>query len=86
MGQKTDVSIQHSHYKASMPANWDKAAQGLAMIEEAQNNGLEMSMDMYPYTAGSTRLIALIAGMGTGRRHTGFIGTFKRPADPPRDQ
>ena len=60
IGQATGASLQHSHYKATLTHNWEKAAQGLKMIEAAQKSGLDFSMDMYPYTAGSTRLIALL--------------------------
>jgi len=60
IGRKTGAAIQHSHYKAMQPENWDKALTGLQMIEEACASGIDMTADMYPYTAGSTGLIYLL--------------------------
>ncbi len=60
IGKKTGAAIQHSHYKAMQPENWGKALEGLAMIEAACADGLDMHADMYPYTAGSTGLVYLL--------------------------
>ena len=60
IGKKTGAAIQHCHYKAMHPKNWDKAAKGLQMIEAACTEGINMSADMYPYTAGSSGLIYLL--------------------------
>jgi N-acyl-D-amino-acid deacylase len=60
IGRKTGAAIQHSHYKAMWSGNWDKALTGLQMIDKAQSEGIDMSPDMYPYAAGSTRLTAIL--------------------------
>ena len=60
IGRKTGSAIQHCHYKAMHPRNWDKAAAGLKMIEEAVADGIDMTADMYPYTAGSSGLIYML--------------------------
>jgi len=44
------------HLKASGRENWSKLDRVLARIEEARRNGLQISADMYTYTAGATGL------------------------------
>jgi N-acyl-D-amino-acid deacylase len=46
------------HFKAAGEANWPKQAQAIAMIEHARAHGLDISANMYTYTAGATGLDA----------------------------
>ena len=46
------------HFKAAGRDNWPKQAQAIAMIEHARGHGLDISANMYTYTAGATGLDA----------------------------
>ena len=46
------------HLKAAGQSNWNKLDQAIAKIEAAQQAGIEITADMYTYTAGSTGLDA----------------------------
>jgi len=46
------------HLKAAGKENWPKLDQAIERIEAAQKEGLEITADMYTYTAGSTGLDA----------------------------
>jgi N-acyl-D-amino-acid deacylase len=46
------------HLKASGESNWKKLDAAIAKIEAARKQGLEITADMYTYTAGSTGLDA----------------------------
>jgi N-acyl-D-amino-acid deacylase len=46
------------HLKAAGRANWPKMAQAIARIERARAEGVDLSADMYAYTAGATGLDA----------------------------
>src|SRR5690606_15407004 len=46
------------HLKAAGERNWPKMAQAIARIESARAEGLEVSANMYAYTAGATGLSA----------------------------
>ena len=52
------VPVEIYHLKAAGKRNWDKAAQAIAKIDSARAAGLDVSADMYPYTAGGTALAA----------------------------
>jgi len=60
IGRETDTAVQISHFKASGKSNWDKSAKALELIDNAHADGLDVSMDMYPYIAGSTGLISML--------------------------
>ena len=47
-----------SHHKCLLPRNWGSSATTLGSIDRARASGLDVAMDVYPYTASSTILIA----------------------------
>lgn len=61
IGEEAGVAVEISHHKAAERANWGKVAESLRLIEEARARGLDVTVDVYPYTAGSTMLGVLVA-------------------------
>lgn len=47
------LSVQISHHKAAGRRNWGKVAESLARVERAVAEGVDVTLDVYPYTAGS---------------------------------
>jgi N-acyl-D-amino-acid deacylase len=60
IGRETGASVQISHFKAAGRQNWGKSKKALVLIDQACKEGLDVCTDMYPYTAGSTTLIAFL--------------------------
>lgn len=60
IGRDSGVSVHISHFKSNGRANWGKAPQALAMVEESRRKDVELTFDQYPYTAGSTFLGSLL--------------------------
>lgn len=60
IGEQAGLPVQISHHKASGHSNWGKVRKTLAMLDAARERGLEVHSDMYPYTAGSTMLAAML--------------------------
>jgi N-acyl-D-amino-acid deacylase len=79
IGREVGVPVQISHFKAGGKANWDKAPLALELIDEARRDGLDVTMDMYPYNAGSTHLGALLPTWAT---EGGLTSVFKRLLSP----
>lgn len=53
--------VHISHLKAMGKRNWEKKIpQALALIEQARAEGLDITCDVYPYTAGSTQLMHIL--------------------------
>jgi N-acyl-D-aspartate/D-glutamate deacylase len=62
IGREAGVPVQISHHKASGRGNWGKVVDSLALIDRARAEGLDVTVDVYPYTAGSTLLTVILAG------------------------
>jgi N-acyl-D-aspartate/D-glutamate deacylase len=60
VGREGDLPVQISHVKAAGRPNWGKVADALALIDAARDEGLDVMADVYPYTASSTMLRALL--------------------------
>ncbi|MBX9699485.1 MAG: amidohydrolase family protein, partial [Acetobacteraceae bacterium] len=56
IGRRVGVPVHISHHKCSMPENYGRSVQTLALIEAAATMQ-EVAFDMYPYPAGSTVLM-----------------------------
>jgi N-acyl-D-amino-acid deacylase len=60
IGREAKIPVEISHFKVSGRANWGKSTQTLGMVEKARLEGIEVTIDQYPYTASSTNLAVLV--------------------------
>ncbi len=60
IGVMSEAPIHISHHKASGRDNWGKVMKTLTMIDKARSEGVDITCDQYPYTAGSTMLTVLL--------------------------
>jgi N-acyl-D-amino-acid deacylase len=60
IGRDGGVPLHISHHKAAGRANWGATRTTLAMIDAARADGVAVTLDVYPYTAGSTSLTVLL--------------------------
>jgi N-acyl-D-amino-acid deacylase len=58
IGRRTGARVQAYHLKASGKRNWDKGARVLAMFDAARKEGIDVTADVYTYTAAATGLDA----------------------------
>lgn len=63
IGREAGVRVQISHHKAALRRNWGKVADSLARIDRARSEGVDVALDVYPYTASSSP-IASFFGLG----------------------
>lgn len=57
IGREAGVHAHISHHKASGRRNWGKVGASLARVDEARRGGQGVTLDVYPYTAGSGRMV-----------------------------
>jgi N-acyl-D-amino-acid deacylase len=60
MMKRRDAHLHFSHLKNCGRENWYKTPDVLKKIDQARAEGLEVTFDQYPYTAGSTMLSAIL--------------------------
>ncbi|MGI5838504.1 MAG: N-acyl-D-amino-acid deacylase family protein [bacterium] len=59
--RQSGAALHVSHLKACGQANWGKVKDVLALFEQGVAEGIDITCDQYPYTAGCTVLTALLA-------------------------
>ncbi|MBQ6991079.1 MAG: amidohydrolase family protein, partial [Clostridia bacterium] len=69
-----------SHHKAYGQNNWGKVRTSLELIEQANQDGVELFLDVYPYTASHTTFSSPI--LPTEWRSGGTEALVKRVNDP----
>ena len=60
IGEEATIRVEISHLKVSGYQNWDRADALISLIESAEDKGVALGCDQYPYPAGSTWLAALL--------------------------
>ncbi len=60
IGREANLPVEISHFKVSGQQNWGRSKETLAMIENARKEGLDVTIDQYPYTASSTSISTLL--------------------------
>lgn len=56
IGRRSGARVWISHHKACGRANWGKVGKTLALIDRANTEGMNVTVDHYPYTANMTNL------------------------------
>ena len=79
LSRASGCPLHISHFKVTGRENFSKADRQVEMLEEARREGLEVTCDQYPYTAGCTVLGACLPPWA----HAGGVSeTLKRLANP----
>jgi len=60
VGRENKMPVEISHFKLSGQNNWGRSKETLPMIIKARDEGLDVTIDQYPYTASSTNLGTLL--------------------------
>ena len=60
VGREAKIPVEISHFKLSGQQNWGRSKETVPMIEAARKDGIEVTIDQYPYTASSTSISTLI--------------------------
>jgi N-acyl-D-amino-acid deacylase len=79
IAEEGGVPVQIAHVKASGRENWGKMEMALRMIADARARGVDVTGDVYPYPAGSTKMDSLLPGW---MQDGGIAKLLERLADP----
>jgi len=73
IGEKANIPVEISHHKACGIENWGKVKKTLRMMQEARSRDMDVTCDVYPYTACGTDLVSMIPNWA----HEGGIGKLR---------
>ncbi|MDZ4349595.1 MAG: D-aminoacylase [Xanthomonadaceae bacterium] len=79
IARRAGIGAEIYHLKAAGQSNWHKLDKVIARIEQARADGLDISADMYTYTAGAT---GLDAAMPPWVQEGGLEAWVERMRDP----
>jgi N-acyl-D-amino-acid deacylase len=82
IGEKANIPVQISHHKACGIENWGKVEKTLWMMEEARARGVDVTCDVYPYTACGTDLVSLIPNWA----HEGGVDKLRERLKDPKNR
>jgi N-acyl-D-amino-acid deacylase len=60
IGRRSGVAVQVSHLRVADPAVWGSASALLERLDRARSEGVDITFDIYPYTAGCVPLFCLL--------------------------
>jgi len=79
IGESVGIPVQISHHKAASKTVWGKSVETLKMLEDARERGVDVTVDQYPYRAGSTSLVTVLPPWA---HEGGMERLLKRLEDP----
>jgi N-acyl-D-amino-acid deacylase len=56
IGREARMPVEISHFKVTYKPNWGRSVETIGLVEQARKEGLDVTIDQYPYVASSTTL------------------------------
>lgn len=80
IGRAANIPVEISHFKVSGQQNWGRSKETVALVDKARREGIEVTIDQYPYTASSTGLSTLIPDEVMADGSDSVNARLRRPA------
>ena len=80
IAREAGVGVNISHFKCVGQPFWSRCKKALSMIDEAIEEGLDISLDAYPYTAASTTTLTAIPPKYLDKGAIAFAKSLEDPA------
>jgi len=79
LSEESGCPLQVSHLQIGQPRNWGRSEEVLAAIDRARARGVDVTVDSYPYTAGSTLVQALLPAWATEGGSRAILARLRDP-------
>ena len=83
ISKEADIPVDIFHFKASAKHNWHKMPRAIEKINKARNSGVDITVNQYPYIAGSTSITIILPDWA---REGGYKKIAERLKDPAERQ
>ncbi len=80
IGRATGARVQMYHMKPAGEANWDLSEAGLAQLDAARAEGIDVTANVYTYLAGATGLDATMPPWVQEGGHDAWVQRLRDPA------
>ena len=79
IARRAGVPLHLAHCHLGFPVNRGRAPELLALIDQARAEGVEITLDTYPYLAGATYLHAFLPGWALAGSVEAVVGRLRDP-------
>ncbi|PST84476.1 aminoacylase [Pedobacter yulinensis] len=79
IGRQARMPVEISHFKVGKP-NWGRTAEMIKKVEDARLEGIEVTVDQYPYTASSTGLSSIVPSWALADGADSLRARLRNPA------
>lgn len=80
IGRQAKIPVEISHFKVTYKPNFGRSKETLALVENARKEGLDVTIDQYPYVASSTSLDTQVPSWAFGGGSDSLTWRLKDPA------
>ncbi|ANE51870.1 N-acyl-D-amino-acid deacylase family protein [Flavisolibacter tropicus] len=79
IGRVANMPVEISHFKLSGQQNWGRSKETIPMIIKAREEGIDVTIDQYPYGASSTSLSTMIPDEILADGQDSIVARLQRP-------
>ncbi len=80
IGREAQIPVEISHFKISFKPLWGKSTETVAMVEKARQEGIDVNIDQYPYTASSTNMGTMLPSWALADGDSAMKARFEDPS------
>ncbi|QHV97597.1 N-acyl-D-amino-acid deacylase family protein [Spirosoma endbachense] len=80
ISREAHIPVEISHFKVASKPLWGNSTETVAMVEAARREGLDVTVDQYPYTASSTSLESIIPSWALADGDSAVLMRFRDSA------
>jgi len=80
IGRQAKLPVEISHFKVNGQNNWGRSDETLNLVKNARKEGIEVTIDQYPYTASSTNLGILLPDWVLADGQDSILARLKNPS------
>jgi N-acyl-D-amino-acid deacylase len=79
IGRVANIPVEISHFKISGQNNWGRSKETIPLVVNARKEGIDVTIDQYPYTASSTQLSVLLPDWVLSDGQDSIFARLKNP-------
>jgi N-acyl-D-amino-acid deacylase len=79
IGREAKLPVEISHFKVNGQNNWGRSDETLNLVKNARLEGIDVTIDQYPYTASSTNLGVLLPDWVLADGQDSILARLKNP-------
>ncbi len=80
ISREAGIPVEISHFKVASKPLWGKSTETVELVEAARREGLDVTVDQYPYTASSTSLASIVPTWALADGDSAVLARFRDPA------